>query len=278
MGSKAKLADEIVSLISPYFRTYFEPFFGSGAVMFKLQPKNVYCSDLMAEPVSVMNAIKTSPKDMFNEFKWLADELWRGGEEVYYTVREFYNKEKDEMRDSTRAAYFLFLLRAGFNGVVRFNSRKNNSWNVPFGKRGVEALNKPKLYNDAFLGELMQHHEFLSDGEKKFTVESFERAIYKAGPNDFIYADPPYTKTSSNKRYNMDWSSEDDEKLRDVLVLAVERGANFVLSNVLEYKGETNDAILRLYRGFHHKVIDHQYIVGPKAKTRQQVKEILIYS
>jgi len=278
MGSKAKLADEIVKLFPTTFNIYFEPFFGSGAVFFKSRPINSYCSDLMGEPIAVMNAIKNSPEKMYKKFKELSDELWERDEDFYYKVREFYNNGKDIMNDATRAAYFLFLLRAGFNGVIRFNAKKNNSWNVPFGKRGTKTLKKTKLYNSEFFDEILQHSEFLRSGTKIFKVESFETAILKAKQNDIIYADPPYTKTSSKKRYNMSWGIEDDKKLRDTLVSAVSRGANFMLSNIIEYKGETNGYILDLYNGFKYKFIKHQYIIGPKAKTRQQVKEILIYS
>jgi DNA adenine methylase len=278
MGSKAKLAKTIVELFPETFNTYYEPFFGSGAVFFELQPENAYCSDLMSEPIVVMNAIKNSPEKMYDKFKMLADELWEEGEVFYYAVREVYNEKKGSMDDVTRAAYFMFLLRSAFNGVIRFNSKKNNAWNVPFGKRGSKFTKNTKLYNDKFLTEVMQHSEFLRSGSKLFEVGSFEIAIDKAAKDDIVYADPPYTKTSSKKRYNMGWGIEDDERLRDSLVAAFSRGANFVLSNIIEYKGESNDYILELYKNFEYKYINHQYIVGPKAKTRQKVKEVLIFS
>ena len=49
--------------------------------------------------------------------------LRRKGEEVYYQIREEFNREPNSLA-------FLFLNRACFNGVMRFN--RKGKFNVPF--------------------------------------------------------------------------------------------------------------------------------------------------
>lgn len=275
MGSKARLADKIVELFPKQFNTYYEPFFGSGSVFFELRPLNAVCSDLMSEPIAIMNAIKDRPNLLYKKFKILADELWEQGEDYYYETREGYNTEKDEMSNVDRAASFLFLLRAGFNGVIRFNP-KTLDWNVPYGKRGCKTNKTTKLYSAEFQDELKTCSKFLQEGSKTFQVSDYKSIIDLAGKDDIIYADPPYSMTG--KRYNMSWTEKDDIALHSSLIAATERGAFFVLSNVAKYKGIKNSFLLKLYEGFKIQIIQHQYVVGPKQKTRQQVEEILIYS
>lgn len=276
MGSKAKLAKEIIKLFPKQFNTYYEPFFGGGSVFFELQPLNAVCADLMAEPTTVINAIKDRPNLLYKKFKILADELWERGEEYYYEIRTAYNTEKNKMSNVDRAASFLFLLRAGFNGVIRFNP-KTLDWNVPYGKRGCKTNKTTKLYSVEFQNELKACSVFLQEGIKKFQVANYKLIIDLAGKNDIIYADPPYSMTASDKRYNMSWTEKDDIALHDSLIAATDRGAFFVLSNVAKYKNIENVFLLDLYKGFKTQIIQHQYVVGPKQETRQQVEEILIF-
>ena len=50
-------------------------------------------------------------------------------EEYYYQIREKFNNTDNKIR----TVYFLFLMKAGFNGVYRENSK--GKFNVPFGKK-----------------------------------------------------------------------------------------------------------------------------------------------
>lgn len=278
MGGKSKLAPKILELMPQQYNAYYEPFLGSGAVLFALEPMNSIASDLMIEPISVFNAIKKNPALTYELFQALADELWEKGSDYYYEIRELYNQTKMNMDVFHVAAHFMFLLKAGFNGVVRFNPNKNNSWNVPYGKRGYKGNKPVKLYNEKLLSELEQYSAFLNTGNKEFLTASYEDIIPKAQKNDVIYCDPPYTETSSDKRYNMGWSWDEDVKLSLLLREAAKRGANFILSNIIEYKGNINNQLIELYEDFSFEVVEHKYIVGPKSKTKQAVKEVLIYS
>mgnify|MGYP000933622658 FL=1 len=57
MGGKTKLIPFIQQFI-PKYNTYYEPFFGSGAVFFSQQPENAVCSDIQSEPILIINTIK----------------------------------------------------------------------------------------------------------------------------------------------------------------------------------------------------------------------------
>ncbi len=274
MGSKKKLVPWLEEYIPKYNRI-IEPFMGSGIVMFSQEPENALCADLQEEPILIANAIKQEPAKFFELFTKYSDDLWNNGESYYYHLRQVYNTEKDEIADVNKAAMFMVLLRAGFNGIIRFNPK--GYWNVPFGDRGWHGSKKQaiKLTNSFSIDKIMEWSKFLNTGNKQFKKQSFEETIREAGEGDFIYCDPPYLITT--QQYKI-WNQELENQLAQELRNASDRGAKFMLSNVYTYKDETNDALLELYKGFEHKKKSHNYVVGPKQARRQSVEEIIIFN
>lgn len=273
MGGKKKLLPEIRKHIPENYNTYIEPFFGSGAVFFDLEPKHSICSDIQPQPILICNAIKNNPSKFIKEFMDYSDTLWDTGEDFYYHVRDMFNKHRNSFPDVKHAAMFYLLLKGGFNGLVRFNSK--GEWNVPFGDRGHK--NSKKQAQRLILDEqqIQKYSLFLNSGNKEFLVQDFEKTIARANKGDLIYCDPPYIETT--QKYNS-WSYDHEERLYKALASADNRGANFVLSNVYEYKGKVNERLLDLYKDFFYSIIQYNYVIGPSKKRRQSVKEILIFN
>jgi len=128
-GIKTKLVEWIIGQINFEIKgRWIEPFMGSGVVGFNAQPKRAIFADKNPHIINFYTAIKrkeiTSHKvEMF--LKVEGEKLLQKGEEYYYEVRDRFNRFQDPLD-------FLFLNRACFNGVVRFNSK--GEFNTPFGK------------------------------------------------------------------------------------------------------------------------------------------------
>jgi DNA adenine methylase len=92
---------------------------------------------------------------------------------------------------------------------------------------------------------------------------NFNYDILHAG--DFIYADPPYLLTcgsyNDGKRGFRGWTENDDLDLFRILTDLSERGVNFALSNVIEHKGGTNEALVywALHNGYNIHGINFNY-------------------
>ncbi len=272
MGGKTKLIPFIQQFI-PKYNTYYEPFFGSGAVFFSQQPEKAICSDIQSEPILIINAIKNSPKEFYDLFSQLSQQLWEEGSSFYYSLRKKYND--GNMSEFEKAVSFMILLRGGFNGLVRFNPK--GEWNVPFGDRGnKDSKNQAVPLNNLFsLSKIDECSSFLNNGDKQFINQSFETTIQRAREGDFIYCDPPYLITT--QQYN-GWNIKDELLLAEELKKADKRGVKFILSNVYSYKGRENKDLINLYSEFKYELKDHNYIVGPKQDRRQAVEEIIIYN
>ncbi len=107
-------------------------------------------------------------------------------QEYYYQIREEFNCQKAKIN----VVYFLFLMKAGFNGVYRENL--NGKFNVPFGKKEQICFDNDFLRE---ISKLIQNVEFYN---LKYT-ELFEKLKEeKILNNSYIYCDPPYLPEDNN--------------------------------------------------------------------------------
>ena len=90
---------------------------------------------LKNDSVQLINRIDTLCREYNgfsdNEKKW----------DYFYKKRESFNKK--QIHNVTRSALFWFLMKAGYNGVYRVNSK--GKFNVPCGKRDTIVYNKEKM-------------------------------------------------------------------------------------------------------------------------------------
>lgn len=101
-------------------------------------------------------------------------------EGYYYQIREKFNKSDNKIK----TVYFLFLMKAGFNGVYRENSK--GKFNVPFGKKEYIRIDYDNLKH---ISELIQNVEFYNMDYQDFFKILKAKKIMK---NAFLYCDPPY--------------------------------------------------------------------------------------
>ncbi len=273
MGSKKKLIPFIKNHIPEKYNTFIEPFAGSAIVTLSEEPENTIIADLQSEPIMIFNAIKDEPEKFHQLFAKHSNELWDGGSDYYYNLRSRYNKHKT--MNVKYAAIFMVLLRAGFNGLVRFNPK--GEWSVPFGDRGHKNSKKQasRLDNSFLLERIKGWSNYLNTGRKKIIQQSFIETIQEAQEGDFLYCDPPYLITTQQYK---SWTQEHELQLAQELKAAHKRGVAFILSNVYKYKDETNDDLLGLYNEFDYELKSHDYVVGPKQSRRQSVEEVIIFN
>lgn len=101
-------------------------------------------------------------------------------EDYYYQIREKFNNTDNKIR----TVYFLFLMKAGFNGVYRENSK--GKFNVPFGKKEYIRIDYDNLKH---ISDLIQNVEFYNlEYKELFKLLKTKKIINNA----FLYCDPPY--------------------------------------------------------------------------------------
>lgn len=241
-------------LVPETFDRYIEPFLGSGAMFFALQPKLAILSDLNDDLINCYRAVCGAPEAVAN---LLADHHADHDEEHYYKVRA----EKPE-NPIERAAWFLYLNRTCWNGLYRVN--RKNEFNVPIGTKTAVVL-----ASDNFAAS----SRALTGAE--LANRDFEETLAQAGAGDFVFVDPPYTvKHNLNGflKYNdkiFSWA--DQVRLRDAVIQASLRGASVLVTNA------NHISIREIYRGVGcMEVVRRASVLAANSAHRVHTNELIV--
>ena len=193
-GGKGGELSKILPFI-PTYTTYIEPFFGGGALFWKLKPKKAIIGDSSDYLMRFYSQLRDESKLVLEEierlrFQYLKNQreyekINKGyapeNERFYYHMRSLYNYPDGKL---TEAAIFYFLNKTSYSGMLRYNNR--GEFNVPFGK--YKNIPPPNI--------TAEHIHLLK--RSKIVCGDYTTTIKDASFNDFIFFDPPYDETVSN--------------------------------------------------------------------------------
>lgn len=213
-GGKRWLVSEYRYLFPERVERLIEPFVGSGAVFFEIEPEEAILGDSNLWLIQTYMAIQT---DWERVVRCLKIHARRHCPEYYYNVRK-----KKPTAAYAIAANLIYLNRTCWNGLFRVNL--NGQFNVPIGTKESIIRDTDDFANlSAYLRRA------------KLVCADFEETISRARPGDLIYADPPYLVRHGNNgfvKYNerlFTW--EDQIRLCECLKEAYERGCKIIASN-----------------------------------------------
>ena len=239
-----------------------EPFLGSGVVMFNMSPSVAMASDLNPHIIKMYESVQNHEITPASVKKFLETEgskLSIQGEQYYYEVRDRFNSNHESLD-------FLFLNRAGFNGLVRFNSK--GGFNTPF-------CRKPHRFSKSYITKISNQVKWLYDlfrGKKwTFRVMNWKDALKDIKDSDFMYLDPPYAG-----RHTTYYDKWDEFDMRDLAKFLRSNNVKFAFSLWYENKYRRNDDIDRYFSEFTIKKHEHFYHVGSTEDLRNSMTEALI--
>lgn len=242
--------------------TWYEPFLGSGVVLFNVAPKRAVVNDRNEHIIALYKAIQSGSITSHSMRLFLeaqAPKLERGGSEYYYEVRKRFNELHDPYD-------FVFLNRSCFNGLMRFN--KNGGFNVPF-------CQKPNRFAKAYITKIVNQIERVADvmrGKDWEFMSGDWRPVMKLPElGDCVYLDPPYIGRDTN--YVGEWSDKDAE---DLALAAHDLSAKVYLSMWEENKYRRNDHINKCWGDFALHRYEHFYHVGANESLRNAMTEALL--
>lgn len=253
-GGKMQLINEILDKAPTKFNKYIEPFVGGGAVYFNINSKDSIISDSNEELIICYKQIKYNVSNVISIL-----ENYKNDEDFYYHIRSL---NINDLADEERAARLIYLNKTCYNGLYRVN--KKGAFNVPFGKRSGNFLDKETLHNSsAYLQNTSIYH-----CDYKMVLKDY------AEPGDFIFLDPPYHpigKFSDFKRYTKEFFYEKDQiELAEIFRELVDKGCYVMLTN------SAHPFILDLYRDYKIDMIQTKRLISRDPKTRTGV-DIIVY-
>jgi DNA adenine methylase len=268
-GIKTKLVPSIMALAPKVSGRWIEPFLGTGVVAFNANYKKAIVNDSNPHIINFYKGIQEKQITARLMKQYLAQEglLLRNaandGYEHYLKVRARFNHDGFSPYD------FIFLSRAGFNGMMRFGSKGN--WNIPFCK-------KPDRFAPAYITKIINQVAAVAqiiqpEPDWKFYNQSFTEIIPLATENDIIYCDPPYF--GRHVDYYNGWTEKDEEQLYNLLS---QTKAKFILSTWHHNEHRENEMIPKLWNQFNIITKDHYYHNGANLENRRPVVEALVFN
>ena len=268
-GGKTKVLKHYAPFMPTAFETYYEPFFGGGAmfvhVMNTYQPKNVVINDINSDVVNIYKAIKTD----LTEFQQRLDSLESqylplskdDRKKFYFDTRHLHAWNYQEWSPTFEAATLYFLMKTGFNGIYQLNQNTNGRYGTPAG-----LLNqKDKVYDRDVL-------KWWHDALQNVTIKSGDwKDAVENDPNGFFFFDPPYRDSFAD--YGNGFG---DDALTSLLDFADAQNLVFVANRADDDWFDDQSRSMQVH------YFDITYTAGRRKKTEdgfaaKKAREILLY-
>lgn len=258
-GGKHDLIPFIKGNLPIQFNTFYDLFGGGLNVGANIDCEHIIYNDINFKVKELLEQINnTDPTQLLAYLQRTIKKynLKPNDKVSYAALRTKYNKTKD-FRD-------LYLLTVfGFQHQIRFNS--SYEFNNPVGLG---------YFNESLQEKLLTFKTALNSKNIDFHSEHysfFEPYIQK---NDLIYCDPPYLITlgsyNDGKRGFNGWDETQEKELLSFLDRVHQKGAKFLLSNVINHRGTTNHILQSWINKNQYILIQHP------GKTRGGREEILV--
>jgi len=257
-GGKQKVVKYLLPCVPPCtsYKKYFEPFLGGGSLFFALGPEEAILSDVNTDLINCYQQVARFPKAVNTLLRRYA----------LKDSRAFYEKIRTDYRNNLtakqRAALFIYLNKAAFNGIYRVN--KIGQFNVPYGPSasGISLPSEDQLIAAS-----------RSLRRAKLATGDFEKILKTAVAGDFIYLDPPYpprNSTSFFTHYSADrFEWEQQIRVARIFQELADRGCFVMLTNSDQKK------IIELYRLFNITRLNVRRWIGSNG-DRSHVGEIVV--
>ena len=241
---------------------WIEPFVGSAVVLLNINPDRALVGDTNRHIIGFYKALQSGKltADTVRDFlEREGQNLLRDGQEHYYRIRERFNAYHDPHD-------FLFLNRACFNGLMRFN--KKGRFNTPF-------CRKPERFRPAYItkicNQVRRAAERMQAKSWEFVCADWTEVLEDVRHGDFVYADPPYAGRFTD--YFSSWSDHDAAQLEQQLKSLP---CSFLYSMWSENKYRKNERLHQSFKEYEIRTFSHFYHLGATEKLRNRMTEALV--
>jgi len=265
-GIKTKLIPWIKEVAPKVKGKWIEPFLGTGVVAFNSGYKKAILNDTNPHIINFYKEVQENKITAALMRQYLETEgafLSKAADNGY----EHYRKIRDRFNADFSPFDFIFLSRAGFNGMMRFGKKGN--WNIPFCK-------KPDRFAQSYTTKICNQVSNVSkiikpEPDWTFYNKSFADIIPLATKDDIIYCDPPYFGRYVD--YYNGWTEQDEELLFNLLA---NTKAKFILSTWHHNDWRENEMIAKFWNKFNIVTKDHFYHSGGNIENRRTIVEALV--
>lgn len=253
-GGKRALLPELLRCVPKTYRRYYEPFLGSGALLFMLDHPYSVGNDSNEDLIYTYRILAWQPEDVIDRLRWHQE---HHNKEYYYTIRS----QHTGLTNAELAARFIYLNKTCFNGLWRVNAK--GEFNVPMG-----SYVNPTICDER---RLLAASAFMQRIKMQTMCTDYKIGTMTAGPNDFIYLDPPYYTEQGFTSYTTgSFGEREHRELAEWYAVLSKRGCKVLLSN------SDTPLTRELYKDYCVETVYAPRAINSKASGRGKVAELLV--
>ena len=259
IGSKAKMISHIKKNLPDNFSSFIDACGGGFNVGINITAGKIIYNDINHFVSNLVASFKIN--DTYQYILYLKRIIKKFGLEAknaesYLKVRIYYNSLPPEKRDS-KLLYAVILY--GFNQQIRFNG--NHEFNNPVGMR---------WFNDKVLEKMISFSRVIKEKNVIFESKDYRELLSEIDKNTFIYFDPPYMLTNGSyndgKRGFHGWNKRTEKQLFNFATKLNDDGKRFMISYVLEHRGQLNGQFDSWIKNGEHNLIHIEPVLGNNRK------------
>lgn len=267
IGNKTRVITEIRNSLPANIETFIDAFGGGFNVGINIHSGNVIFNEYNHFVKDLIESFRhydtfsyiVYMKKTIGQFK-----LERGDKESYLKIRDYYNSFPEDERDPR---LLLVVILYSFQQQIRFNG--DHDFNNPVGMR---------WFNDKILEKLISFSRRIKEIDVRFYCADYMDMVrFVNDGHTFIYLDPPYMLTNGayndGKRGFKGWNLSLENELFEFLNRLNAENSRFMLSYVLEHKGNINNNLLEWVQNNGYHIIELGDVLGISGSRR---KEILV--
>ncbi|SHN87578.1 DNA adenine methylase [Desulfitobacterium chlororespirans] len=261
VGGKRQLLEDLTPLFPKRVESYCEPFFGGGAVLFKLQPDTAWVNDVNSELIQMYEVIRDDVEELIRALGEHPNE-----EEHFYRVRDWdRDKEKyGNLSKVQKAARVIYLNKTCYNGLFRVNNA--GEFNTPFGH-----YKNPNIVNEHTLRAVST---YFRRAQITFSSTDYAEVLAGVAKGTFVYLDPPYDPVSSTANFTGyakgGFDRAEQIRLRECCDELDRRGIKFMLSN------SATEFIKEQYGAYQITIVKAKRAINSNATKRGQIDEVVV--
>lgn len=260
-GGKYRLVDKISDYL-PQRACLVEPFVGAGSVFLNTDFERYLLADINTDLINLFNIVKRDVESYIQESHKLFLNPKANTADFYYTQRKIFNLSQDPFE---RSIIFLYLNRFGFNGLCRYNRKRE--YNVPFGDYRNPYFPEKEL---RFFARKAQKAQFIcADFEQLFQY------LWE-NPDDYtVYCDPPYAPIEQETNFTQytggSFSLKQQALLADYARQSQKQNIPVLISN------HDTSFTREIYQGAELLTFKVQRNIGQRSTSRIKVAELFSF-
>lgn len=217
-GNKIKYVKTICPLFPSSYKTYIEPFVGTGAIFLHTQPKKWIINDLNRQVFLSWSVIPDNSIQIIKKLKqYRKNTKDLDNSEMLLFAKNIRDKILKSKKETIELVIlYLILINIIYKGTFNSSEKEMKFYSIDL---NISRDGKvPRCFSNRYYENLRTISQYLNLNPGKILNEDYKKVLKLARKDDFVFLDPPYIEDHDYQfKYN------NDEKLDGTFIVGLKK-------------------------------------------------------